>query len=230
MKKSELIREQFSKRLKQALAQNGKDGWGSGTFLKNITGVTQKAANNWLNGESIPNKEKITLISKALGISSAWLEYGEDETSHFSTSLSGFKNIKSEMIEVFYYPVIEWNDIENFLDGHLSQSKLKKTVSTKKIEQGFWLEVKDDLMSNPSLPSFPKGSLILVDKNYNQLENGKFLLIQLLNGDKIFRQIVKNSNNTYLKTLNEKYLPVLIKDDDGKVLGKITDLYIQILD
>lgn len=79
MKNNELIREEFSKRLKEALAINNKNGWGEGAYLAKITNVTPKASNKWLNAESIPNREKIIQLAKILNVNSLWLEYGEGE-------------------------------------------------------------------------------------------------------------------------------------------------------
>jgi transcriptional regulator with XRE-family HTH domain len=76
-------REEFSKRLKQALR-----GAGMGTpgairlaqgFNESYTGkgITHQAAQKWLSGEAIPTQDKLRTLSDWLGVPMAWLRDGE---------------------------------------------------------------------------------------------------------------------------------------------------------
>ncbi len=73
----EALRKDFTGRLKDALAENGVAMWGAGVRLAKIAGVTPKATNKWLNGESMPSRAKMLAIAEWLGVSVEWLEYGE---------------------------------------------------------------------------------------------------------------------------------------------------------
>lgn len=105
MKNNELIREEFSKRLKEALTINNKNGWGEGAYLAKITNVTPKASNKWLNAESIPNREKIIQLAKMLNVNSLWLEYGEGSIQ----SVEDNKTQKQDYIKIIG-DISPWDD------------------------------------------------------------------------------------------------------------------------
>lgn len=71
------IRAAFSRRLKEAMADNDIEIWGAGVRLAKIASVTPKAANKWLNAETMPGPEKLLAICSALGVRREWLEYGD---------------------------------------------------------------------------------------------------------------------------------------------------------
>lgn len=229
MKKSELMREKFSERLKQALALNEKDGWGSGSYLKEITGVTQKAANKWLNGESIPNKEKLTTISRRLGVNSAWLEYGEGEIRVSSNEHNNTKDVESffHVEKTFSYPIVTWNDVEKLIDKRLSSNQFRgKLMSSKNIKNGFWLEVIGNSMwsSSPTNKiTFPSGTMILIDPDFEELEPSKFYLIEMPDGSNTFKQLIRDAGQSYLNSLNDNYKPIPINEKECKFLGLVID-------
>ena len=67
----------FAKRLNDALRDKNIERHGAGPFLSKLAGVTNRAANNWLNGEKMPRHENVKKIADYLGVSPSWLEYGE---------------------------------------------------------------------------------------------------------------------------------------------------------
>lgn len=73
----ETLRQEFSSRLKEAMTDNGIALWGAGVRLAKIAGVTPKAANKWLNAETIPAPDKMHALCVAFGVRREWLEYGE---------------------------------------------------------------------------------------------------------------------------------------------------------
>lgn len=73
------LRAQFTKRLKEAIADYGIAEWGAGVRLAEIAGVTPKAASKWLNQESTPGPAKMLALCAVLGVRREWLEYGEGE-------------------------------------------------------------------------------------------------------------------------------------------------------
>ncbi len=72
----EEVRKQFALRLRKALAEKGIAEWGAGVRLAKITGTTPKAANKWLNGESMPSRANMQAIADELGQPIEYLEYG----------------------------------------------------------------------------------------------------------------------------------------------------------
>lgn len=73
----ETLRKEFSSRLKEAMADNGIALWGAGVRLAKITAVTPKAANKWLNAETLPAPEKIHALCSAFSVRREWLAYGD---------------------------------------------------------------------------------------------------------------------------------------------------------
>ena len=67
----------FADRLNELLKANNLERHGAGSDLAKLTGVTVKAANKWLNGETEPHKKKIDVIAQHFGVSPSWLAYGE---------------------------------------------------------------------------------------------------------------------------------------------------------
>lgn len=73
---------EFSKRLNQALDEKGIPERGRTTLLSKQFSVTPKAANKWLNGESMPETEKLINIALWLGKSIEWLLTGKQITNN----------------------------------------------------------------------------------------------------------------------------------------------------
>lgn len=81
-------REEFSRRLAQALAGAGLDER-SPTFVakefnRRFAGlpVTVHAARKWLLGEAIPSQDKVQALAAWLGVRPEWLRYGETDTAN----------------------------------------------------------------------------------------------------------------------------------------------------
>ncbi len=79
MVQNEEIRQEFSRRLKTAVARAGHAEWGVGARLSEVTGATAKAASKWLNAESMPGRANMLAIAEWLGVRVEWLQYGEGE-------------------------------------------------------------------------------------------------------------------------------------------------------
>jgi transcriptional regulator with XRE-family HTH domain len=76
-------REEFSKRLKQALTRAGMGTLGAirlaQEFNQRHSGkdVTHQAVQKWLGGEAIPTQDKLRTLGNWLNVSIAWLRDGE---------------------------------------------------------------------------------------------------------------------------------------------------------
>jgi transcriptional regulator with XRE-family HTH domain len=76
-------REDFSKRLAEALKKHGLPGSPTELarrFNTRFPGskVTPQAARKWLAGESIPSQDRIQALASWLGVGAAWLRFGEE--------------------------------------------------------------------------------------------------------------------------------------------------------
>lgn len=76
----------FSERLKQALTDAGL-GTSAAEFTRAYNAradgaaVGIHAARKWLGGEAIPTHEKVVILSTWLGVSAAWLRFGDAQAN-----------------------------------------------------------------------------------------------------------------------------------------------------
>ena len=86
-------RREFSLRLRNALSQVGES-----LAVANVTSgfnhsnndlpVTSHAVRKWLTGEAIPTQPKLRCLAAWLGVSAAWLRFGDDVGVQAADSLS----------------------------------------------------------------------------------------------------------------------------------------------
>lgn len=80
--RSTLEREDFSRRLKEALARVGDDGSSPTRLAREFnrrypgTPVTLHASRKWLNGEALPAQDKLRVLAEWLGVTPEWLRFG----------------------------------------------------------------------------------------------------------------------------------------------------------
>jgi len=76
-------REQFSKRLKEALKSAGEASESPAAlaraFNRRYSGkpVSNYAARKWLLGEAIPSQDKLRVLAQWLGVANDWLRFGD---------------------------------------------------------------------------------------------------------------------------------------------------------
>ncbi|MDC4671106.1 helix-turn-helix domain-containing protein, partial [Acinetobacter baumannii] len=82
------IKEEFAKRLKQAMDSKNYPLRGRARILSKEFDISDKAASKWLNGEAIPETSKIPILARFLDTTSEWLLSGEmpakDETTYLN--------------------------------------------------------------------------------------------------------------------------------------------------
>jgi phage repressor protein C with HTH and peptisase S24 domain len=81
MVQNDELRQAFAQRLKAALKNVGQESWGAGVYLRDVAGVSDKAASKWLNGETMPGRANMLTIAHHLGVRVEWLQYGEGSPS-----------------------------------------------------------------------------------------------------------------------------------------------------
>jgi SOS-response transcriptional repressor LexA len=144
----------FSKRLDHALDLFGMPPKGKGrqVQLGKMFGVSQKAANKWLEGLSLPDTMRIAVIAEHLKVNVEWLSYGSgpmNTEQRPGTSDSKWKHI----------PVITWEQAGKH--GHFDTKKTEKWKWAE-VECGprtFALVIQDDSM----MPRYEPGTTVIVD-------------------------------------------------------------------
>ena len=86
-------RTEFSKRFALALEKTNKsklvvDVWRAFNALSTHAPVTPHAVRKWLMGEAIPAQPKLRTLADWLGVSVAWLRFGDDVGVQAADSLS----------------------------------------------------------------------------------------------------------------------------------------------
>lgn len=234
MKKNELVREEFAKRLKKALSINGKNGWGEGAFLAKITNVTAKASNKWLNAEALPNREKILQLSKSLNVNSLWLEYGEGEITKNEVNLKDADNLKvynendpveDDEIEV---PIIKEVELSAGF-GRVPVSELKtnsiRFTKTMLIKMGvsFGGAICVYVSGNSMEPFIKDGALVGLDTENTNIIDGKVYAVVIDNELTRVKQLYRLPNNRVrLRSFNrDEYEDEEYSLDDIRVVGKV---------
>ena len=89
MSKTDKVKEDFAKRLHQAMDARSYPIRGRARILSKEFGISDKGAGKWLNGEAIPETSKIPLLAQFLNVNAEWLLSG-NETSVDTEKVAAF--------------------------------------------------------------------------------------------------------------------------------------------
>lgn len=166
----------------------------------NIVGVTKSTVMKWETG-SIENmrRDKIALLSKALKVSPLWIMGVED------------KNITSGTISVPLLgqiaagvPILAEENIEDYFN-----------IDTK-VKADFALKIKGNSMMDAGI--LP-GDIVFI-KQQCDLENGQIGAI-LIEEEATLKKFYKEDDTIILQAENEDYKPMIYKEGNIKILGKL---------
>lgn len=97
MNKTEKVKEDFAKRLHQAMDAKGYPVRGRARILSKEFEISDKGAGKWLNGEAIPETSKIPLLANFLNQTAEWLLSGTESNAEKSNAT--ISNMKVEVYE-----------------------------------------------------------------------------------------------------------------------------------
>lgn len=124
------------------------------------------------------------------------------------------------------YPLISWiaaGERAESPQNSGSLNSVERLESTENAgEHGYWLTVKGSSMTHPGSPSFPEGTRILVRPEGFDLISGKYYIARHRDGEKTFKQYVKDAGVAYLVPLNTAFKPVEV-DGDWEIIGRVVD-------
>ena len=120
-------------------------------------------------------------------------------------------------------PLISWvqaGDWRNLVDNfHAGEAERWVATNAKVGKHSFALRIVGDSMTNPGgTPSFPEGTIIIVDPE-REAANGKYVVVrQKSDTECTFKQLVRDAGKHYLKPLNPRY-PLLEMLPDAVICG-----------
>lgn len=184
----------FSDRLNELLHKEGIGRHGAGPMLAKLTGVTNRATNNWLNGEKMPRHDKIKKIAEHFGVSPSWLEYGESVQTIVSDELPSHKTMESlghvdvyesndplhpGEIEVPFFSEVELSAGNGFFNVlEIASHSMRFDISTLNragvnTDKAACCRVNGDSME----PVLPDGAIVAVDTFSKEVKDGKMYAI-----------------------------------------------------
>ena len=193
--------------------------------LAERVGVTQGAVGHWLRRERQPRLDMMNRvlaelgmphlqvrlhISKRGGVGESAGEYGAEKAP--TTAEEDFL----QYILCFRYPVLAWTELVGALpDDTIVQEQTDYNAQGK----AYWLRVESDAMNAPTGTSVPEGTLILVDSGL-QAAPGKLVIARQPGTCAVFRQLIEEGGQRYLRPLNPTY-PTLLCMEGFEFLGVV---------
>lgn len=235
------MKEQFRERLIKALRDKGVPEHGQGTWLAQRMGVTPKAANKWLNAESMPAQSKWWQLARILNKSKAYFYEGYDvgkaiveaAVSEPNAEYSGgfeewdsFTETPSDEVELPFYTEISLAAGTGTLEAHENMGpKLRFAKSTLRrqnvlAENAVCVRVSGNSME----PVLPDGSTVGIDTSANEIKDGKLYAI---NHDGMLRVKIlyrMPGPTLRIRSYNEAEYPEEVVRVDGeniKVIGRV---------
>jgi SOS-response transcriptional repressor LexA len=159
-------------------------------------GVSRGAVQQWEreNGTA-PKRKTQPKVAELLGISVGELMSGSNVTSA-SADTRGMVPLVSEV------QAGEYTTIDNFHPGRSGLDLVPVNIDVRR--HTFALRVHGDSMVSASHNSFPEGSILIVEPEMEAIE-GDYVIAKNAAGQTTFKQLVKDSGESYLKPLNPSY-------------------------
>lgn len=186
-------------------------------------GVTQGAVGHWLRAEREPKLHMINQILVEVGLGplqiGAAVQMRENSAVYGDTvHPTAMTGADGHTHELYYgYPIVNWALIDEL---PVASTWPRQSSDYAAQARGFWLRVEGDAMTAPVGLSVPEGMLILVDTGL-AAEPGKLLIVrEAPNAVAIFRQLIEEGGQRYLKPLNPTY-PKTLFTEQTLVLGVV---------
>nr|WP_171967263.1 S24 family peptidase [Candidatus Hamiltonella defensa] len=195
--------------------------------IAKLMNISRVSVTKWENGNAKPGGEHLQILAKVLACTPDWLLYGEnihnkpDDSRLYLLPSVNFRRL----------PVITWAQAGKW-DGKSPIAEIEKIegwieIMSNASENAFMMRVNGDSMTNPQgIPTVPEGAIILVEPNYENIEdlNGKIVVLHL-EGSKepTVKKFLIDGPNIYLKSLNPAFKMIEI-EGNFTIKGKVTKI------
>lgn len=185
--------------------------------LAKAVGVVQRQIAAYEGAEARPREKVLVNLAAALGTSVAWLTTGQGEgpnTSHIKRTVT----VREVPLLTYAQAMGGDFDFDDFYENASASDFIPAPPNAG--EYAFALEVEGDSMQSAGTPSFPSGSIIIVDPHITP-ENGDFGLFSLPDDDHFtFKQFIIDQGRGYLRSLNPAY-PAIAVSLEPEAIGKV---------
>ncbi|MFV3288347.1 LexA family transcriptional regulator [Pseudomonas sp. NY11955] len=195
--------------------------------LAERVGVSQGSVGHWVNKRRQPKIESMNRTFVEIGmphynVSLQLRIQGQigEERGVYEVDDQDDELDLMQYIVCFRYPVLDWAEL-----GSTAIAEPGVFEQTDYLAQGkaFWLTVENDAMSAVSGRSVPQGMRMLVDPGV-EAEPGRLLIARQPGKPAIFRELVEEGGQRYLKALNSNY-PALLCEDGCEFLGVVVRVH-----
>ncbi|AYN16979.1 Cro/Cl family transcriptional regulator [Pseudomonas monteilii] len=195
--------------------------------LAERVGVSQGSVGHWVNKRRQPKIESMNRTFVEIGMPhynvSLQLriqgQVGEERGAYGVDDAEDDLDLM-QYIVCFRYPVKDWSEL-----GATDAVEPSVFEQTDYLAQGkaFWLTVENDAMSAVSGRSVPQGMRMLVDPGV-EVEAGRLVIARQPGKPAIFRELVEDGGQRYLKALNNNY-PTLLCEEGCEFLGVVVRVH-----
>ncbi|KPM66007.1 Cro/Cl family transcriptional regulator [Pseudomonas putida] len=195
--------------------------------LAERVGVSQGSVGHWVNKRRQPKIESMNRTFVEIGMPhynvSLQLriqgQVGEERGAYGVDDAEDDLDLM-QYIVCFRYPVKDWSEL-----GATDAEEPSVFEQTDYLAQGkaFWLTVENDAMSAVSGRSVPQGMRMLVDPGV-EVEAGRLVIARQPGKPAIFRELVEDGGQRYLKALNNNY-PTLLCEEGCEFLGVVVRVH-----
>lgn len=178
--------------------------------------ISKSALSQYVNGQSIPDQRKLTILSKVLNVSEVWLMgYGDTEAQNVKNIL--FIKPSTKKIPVIGTiaagePILAVENIEEYID------------LDEKINADFALKVRGDSMVGASIFD---GDIVFIRKQ-NDVDDGEIAAV-IIDDSATLKRVYKFDNRVVLKAENPRFKPIILNGDNqvyivGKAVYKLSTI------
>lgn len=198
----------FSSRLNHALDINGIPAKGKGrqVTVGKMFNVSQKAANKWLEGISLPGTMRIAVIAKKLSINVEWLTYGTGPIN--ITSLPHDGNFQWKKV-----PLITWAQLKLIEGTEFPNTEKWAWTDVECGPRTFALKITDDSM----MPRYEPGSTVIFDPDQTPKHRNIVIFKWKKTGDLGCAQLLIDGPNKYLKPHNPDYKTLSLSEGEPEI-------------
>lgn len=178
--------------------------------------ISKSALSQYVNGQSIPDQRKLTILSQVLGVSEVWLMgYGDTEAQNIKNIL--FVKPSTKKIPVIGTiaagePLLAVENIEDYID------------LDEKIKADFALRVRGDSMVGANIFN---GDIVFIRKQPD-VDDGEIAAV-IIEDSATLKRVFKLEDKVMLKAENPKYKPIMLNGDKsvyiiGKAVYKLSEV------